>query len=374
MIYLTKPYFGEEELKRVSETFESGWVAGQGPMGRELSELASEYIGCKYSIPVNNCTAGLHLALLAIGTGQGDEVLVSDFTFPATGHAVLYCGAKPVFVDADADTYNMDPSDLEKKITSASKAIIVVHGFGLMADMDKIMDIAKRNNLKVIEDAACAFGASYKGKKAGRYGDITCFSFHARKNVTAGEGGLVVTDNEKYASYIRSLTFFGTESAYDRQSDFSIPSFVHLGFNYKLSDINAAIAIEQIKRYHLLLEKKYELVKKYREYLEGYDNIFVQPELEDYQHVYQTFVVRLDEKINRNKIILSLREDGIQTQIGTYSSFIQPVYKSEDNCPVSLRLYNSALALPLYYEMKTDDVKTVCEKLKFHIEKQLTGE
>jgi len=371
MIYLTKPYFDNSEINAIKETFDSGWVAGQGPKGEELSEHIKKITNTKFAIPVNNCTAGLHLSLLSIGIKPGDEVLVSDYTFPATGHSVMFCGAKPRFIDVNLRTYIIEPSLIEKKINDKTKAIIVVHEFGQMADMDKILEIAEKHNLKVIEDAACAMGAKQKGKPAGSFGDITAFSFHARKNTTSGEGGIVVTNNEDYADIISSLSCFGMESAFKRQENLSIPSFKALGYNYKLSDINAAIALEQLKKYPKVLKKKRKLVNLYNKLLEN-NKFIITPIEEKYNyHVYQTYAIVLDKKINRNKLIVSLRDDGIQTQIGTYASHIQPVYNSKDICPNSLFLYNQSLALPLYYELKEEEVAYVVDKLEFHIKKQM---
>lgn len=371
MIYLTKPFFDDKELQAVKETFDSGWVAGQGPKSAELSDLLKTITQTKFAIPLNNCTAALHLALLAIGVKQEDEVIVSDYTYPATGHSVLYCGATPRFSDVRLDSYNMDISSLESLINNKTKAIIVVHALGQMADMTSIMNLAQKYNLKVIEDAACALGAKHKGKPAGSYGDISCFSFHARKNTTCGEGGALVTNNEEYADIVSSLSCFGTGSAYKRQQTFQIPEFTLLGYNYKISDINSAIVIEQLKKYPTVLEKKRNLVQKYNGLFKN--NPFVKPpiELENNYHVYQTYAVTLDEKIDRYKIILSMKEDEIQTQIGTYSSFIQPIYKSNDKCPNSFYLYNHSLALPLYYEMTEEQVDIVVERLNHHIKKQL---
>lgn len=195
-IPLLRPYFDSEELAEIKRVLDSGWVS-QGPKVKEFEDKITEYLGVKYAIAVTNCTSALHLALLSIGVKGGDEVLVADFTFPATGHAVLYCGAKPVFIDIDLKTYNIDPVLIEDKITDKTKAIIPVHTFGQPAEMDEIIEIAEDYNLKVIEDAACALGAKYKNKFAGTIGDTGCFSFHARKGVTTGEGGMVVTDKKK---------------------------------------------------------------------------------------------------------------------------------------------------------------------------------
>ena len=220
-IPLTRPYFDSEESNQIQEVLKSGWVS-QGPKVQEFEAGIASYLGIKHAIAVANCTSALHLSLLAIGVKQDDEVLVADFTFPATGHAVVYCGARPVFIDIDPRTYNIDPALIEAKVNLKTRAIIPVHTFGQPADMDAILDIASRCDLKVIEDAACALGAKYKDIYAGTMGDIGCFSFHARKGITTGEGGMVVTSNEEMANRIRRLSTFGMTSAWEREGKVGI--------------------------------------------------------------------------------------------------------------------------------------------------------
>jgi dTDP-4-amino-4,6-dideoxygalactose transaminase len=368
MINLSKPYFDECEIDAIKNTFESGWVAGQGPKNEELSELICQFTGSKFAIPVNNCTSGLHLALLAIGILPGDEVLVSDFTFPATGHAVMYCSAVPRFIDVKLSTYNIDPILIEEKINQRTKAIIVVHSLGQMAEMDAIIQIAKKNNLFLIEDAACSLGAEYNGIQAGKFGDITAVSFHARKNVTSGEGGIVLTDNYEFAAKIKLLSCFGMESAYSRQNEFEIPIFNQLGYNYKLSDINAAIAIEQLKKYPQFLIKRFEQVDLYNNLLKNQPLIQIPRIAKGAKHVFQTYAILLDKKINRNNLIIRMRSEGIQTQIGTYSSFIQPVYRNmNDVCPNSRYLFEHTLALPLFYELTDEEIRKVVTILLLNI-------
>lgn len=363
-IPLLRPYFDSEELKEIQKVLDSGWVS-QGPKVKEFENKVEEYLGVKYAVAVNNCTAALHLSLLAMGVKQDDEVLVGDYTFPATGHAVLYCRAKPVFIDINPKTYNIDPELLEKKITKNTRAIIPIHTFGQPADMDTIMQIAKKYNLKVIEDSACAFGARYKNKYAGTIGDIGCFSFHARKGITTGEGGMVVTNDKKLAEKVRHLSVFGMQSAWDReQSGFVVPTFTDVGYNYKMSDITAAIGVAQLRKIDKIIEKKIKLAKYYGEELKEIDLIqspFVDKNI---QHVYQSYVALLDKSIDRNKLIEKLGKVDIQTQIGTYASHIQPVYHSKDACPNSLDVFNRALALPMYYGLTEQIIDTIIIHLK----------
>lgn len=364
-IPLAKPYFDMEELDEIKTVLDSGWVS-QGPKVKEFEEKCANYLGVKYAVAVNNCTAALHLALLSIGIKKGDEVLVADFTFPATGHSVLYCGAKPVFVDVDPKTYNIDPELIEEKITDKTKAIIPVHTFGQPAQMEKIIKITKNYNLKVIEDAACAFGAKNKDKHAGTIGDVGCFSFHARKGITTGEGGMVVTDDKTMAEKIRYLSVFGMTSAWDREKSdkFIIPEFTEAGYNYKMSDITAAVGVAQLRKLDKIIERKRELAKYWDEILEDIEFILHPHVSENVKHIYQSYVSIVDKKINRNKIIEKLMKKGIQTQIGTYASHIQPVYDFKGKCPNSLEIYNKSLALPMYYMLEEKDIDMVASSLK----------
>jgi dTDP-4-amino-4,6-dideoxygalactose transaminase len=364
-IPLAKPFFNDEELEEIKKVLESGWVS-QGPKVKEFEDKVAEFVGAKYAIAVTNCTCALHLSNLSLDIKKGDEVIVADYTFPATGHSVLYCCAKPVFCDIDIKTYNIDPEKIKNKITKKTKAIIPVHTFGQTAEMDKILEIAKKNNLFVIEDAACALGAKYKGKYAGTFGDIGCFSFHARKGITTGEGGMVVTNNKKIAEKIRYLSVFGMKTAWDREhyKSFMIPQFFDIGYNYKMSDITAAIGVAQVKKIERIIHKKQELAKYWDELLDKMDLIIKPHVSKGYFHVYQSYVALIDKKVNRNKVIEKLASKGIQAQIGTYASHIQPVYKSQDLCPVSRDIYDRALALPIYYTLKEEEITDTAKILK----------
>jgi dTDP-4-amino-4,6-dideoxygalactose transaminase len=364
-IPLLRPYFDSEELEEIKNVLDSGWIS-QGPKVKEFEDRIAEYLGVKYAIAVTNCTSALHLALLSIGVKRGDEVLVADYTFPATGHAVLYCKAKPIFVDIDLKTYNLNPELIEKKITERTKAVIPVHTFGQPAEMDALREIAEDHNLKIIEDAACALGARYKNKYAGIIADIGCFSFHARKGITTGEGGMVVTDNKSLAEKIRNLSVFGMTSVWDREksTEFIIPEFTEVGYNYKMSDITAAVGVAQLRKLDEIIKRKRELAKYWDEKLQEME--FIEPPYisENVKHIYQSYVAVVDNCINRNKLIVELMKKGIQTQIGTYASYIQPVYNSEDKCPNSLEIFNRSLALPMYYTLREENIEIAAAHLK----------
>ncbi len=356
-IPLLRPYFDDDELAEVKKALDSGWVA-QGPKTKEFEQGAAEKLGVEHCVAVSNCTAALHLALLSVGVGPGDEVLVGDYTYPATGHSALFCGAEPVFIDVDSGTYNMDPALMKEAITDKTKAIIPIHTFGQIAEMDPIMKIAKDHNLPVIEDAACAFGASYKGTMAGAIGDIGCFSLHARKGITTGEGGLVSTHSKDLADSIRKKTVFGISSAWDRekQDEINIPIFDELGYNYKMSDITAAVGVAQLRKVEKIIARKRELAAYWNSKLEDIEGITAPYEDENKTHIYQSYITLVDEGINRNKLIFELSQRGVQCQIGTYASHIQPVYGNKYECPVSLDIFNRALALPMFYLLNESDI------------------
>src|SRR5688572_221161 len=314
------PSLGAAELEAVNETFRSGWVAGQGPRTRAFEEAFAERSGVAHAIAVNNCTAGLHLALLALGIGSGDEVLVADYTFPATGHAVLYCGARPVFVDVRADTATIDPLAIEAAITPRTRGVIAVDALGQVADYDEIEAITEGRGLFVLEDAACATGAVYHGRPTGSFGDAACFSLHGRKGITCGEGGVVTTDDQAIADRVR-----------------------------KLSGILAAIAFVQLQRLDELVARRRRAAARYTAGLRSVAYIAPPAEPADREQVFQTYAVTVGEPLQRDRVALALRDRGIGCNIGTYASHLQPIYTSSGvaplRCPTSAKLFRRHLAL-----------------------------
>ena len=373
------PSLGAAELQAVNDAFASGWVAGQGPRTRAFEEAFAEHCGVAHAVAVNNCTAGLHLALLALGVGPGDEVLVADYTFPATGHAVLYCGAQPVFVDVRPDTATVDPQAITAGISPRTRGIVAVDAFGQAADYDEIESIARTRGLFILEDAACATGAVYHGRPAGSFGDAACFSLHGRKGITCGEGGVVTTDDPAIADRVRKLSCFGMESAFSRQqsTQLPIPVFDDLGYNYKLSDILAAIAFVQLQRLDELLARRRHAAARYTMALRSVAHVVPPAELTDRQQVFQTYAVTIGEPLHRDRVALALRDRGIGCNIGTYASHLQPIYASSGaasaQCPISARLFHQHLALPMHAELSDDDVDYVVAMLSEVVDEQLAG-
>jgi dTDP-4-amino-4,6-dideoxygalactose transaminase len=366
IVALGRPTFGPEEIDAVQDVLASGWVAGQGPQSRVLEERFASLTDTKYAIAVSNCTAALHLSMMVLDVGPGDEVLVADYTYPATGHAVLYSGGTPVFVDVDPETGNIDPEACVSAIGDRTRGIIAVDGIGQCAPYGPLREIADDHGLFLVEDAAPAAGASQDGQPAGSFGDIACFSLHGRKGITSGEGGIFVTNDESAYSRARSLSAFGVESAWDRQNvaELPIPVFAQLGFNYKLSDIQAAIAIVQLDRLEDLIARRSEIAQQYDEGLASLDGITTPVVAPGNVHSWQAYVVRVDPSMSRDRIALYLREHGVQSNIGTFALHLQPLYGLDQKCPVSAELFAEHLAIPMHADLTDAEVDRVVATLR----------
>jgi dTDP-4-amino-4,6-dideoxygalactose transaminase len=310
-----------EQLKRC---LDSGWVT-QGPLTREFEKEIIQLHQVEYALATTSCTAALHLAVLALGLGPGDEVVVPAFTWITSGNAAEYAGAKTVFADVDPRTYNLDVAAFEKAITPRTRAVIAVHLFGLAADMDAILAVARRHNIKVIEDAACAIATTYNGQPVGGFGEVGCFSFHPRKIVTTGEGGMVTTNSPALARRIASLRNHGSTGLPPQEQanpqPWSMATFDELGFNYRLSDIQAAIGMAQLAKLQELLAERRRAAQLYTRLLSDIEELVLPTAGPIEGHTYQSYVVRLKSggRERRNALMTMLQEDGIQTRPGTHA-------------------------------------------------------
>ena len=363
-IPLARPYYTEEEINAIKSVLNSRWVA-QGPIVEKFEKKFAEYIGTKYAIAVNSCTSALHLSLLAIGIKKNDEVILPDFTFPATGNAILYTGAKPILVDIDLKTKNIDINQIEDKITDKTKAILPVDLFGNPVDMNSIQKISKKYNLFVVEDAACSVGAELDNKKVGSLSDITSFSFHARKMISTGEGGIIITDRSKFFSLLQSLRSHGMSlNAWKREHEnFQLPSFDILGYNFRMSDITASIGIAQLKKINTFIERRRLLAQHYNNLFEDNNMDVILPyERNNTKHVYQSYVIILKTQGFRNKIINKLRDKGIGCTIGTYSLSCLPLFNG--NCLNGKYAFENSISLPMYHELKFKDIEFIVKSIK----------
>ncbi|GMU77272.1 MAG: pyridoxal phosphate-dependent aminotransferase [Acidimicrobiia bacterium] len=377
VIALSQPTFGEEEIEALRAVLASGWVAGQGPRGAELEARFGAWCDGGHAVAVANCTAALHLAMLGFDVGPGDEVLVADYTYPATGHAVRYTGATPVFVDVRPDTWTIDVDAAAAAVGDRTVGIVAVDTLGQCADYDPLRDLARARGLFLVEDAACSVGATYRGRPSGTLADVACFSLHARKGITSGEGGLLVTADAARADRARRLSCFGVESALAReqQGSLPVPVFEELGYNYKLSDIQAAVALVQLDRLPSLLAARRRIAAAYAELLGDLAEVTLPATGEDRDHTWQTYALTLDPSLAsaRNRVAAQLRARGVQANLGTFASHVQPVYGVRPPCPVSAGLFARHLAVPMHANLTDADVEYVAAAVRDVVQVAATG-
>lgn len=363
----------EDDINAVVETLRSDFLT-TGPKVREFEKKVAEYVGAKYAAAVSNGTAALHLACMAAGIGKGDEVITTPITFVASANCAFYCGAVPVFADIDSRTYNINPDSIEEKITDRTKAIVAVHFTGQPCDMDKIHDIAKKHNLIVIEDAAHALGADYKGRKIGSVSDMTTFSFHPVKHITTGEGGMITTDSkELYDKLMLYRTHGITRNPevmdhcdgdwYYQQTD--------LGYNYRITDVQCALGISQLKKLDRFVEKRRLLADRYNKAFSDEDRIITPYQAEECNNSYHLYVIQL-RNADRKRVFDDLRKAGIGVNVHYIPVHTQPYYVNyykENNiplpyCPNAVEYYKNAISLPLYPELTYEQQDYVIDTLK----------
>lgn len=369
-IPVCEPYLNGNEQKYVNDAVSTGWISSSGTYVKKFEESFSEYCDCKYGVSVCNGTVAIHLALAALGIGKGDEVIIPSFTMIATAFAVCYTGAMPVFVDADKDTWNIDVNKIEEKITNKTKAIIPVHIYGNPCDMDKINEIAKKHNLYVIEDAAEAHGALYKGKKAGSFSDVACFSFFANKIITTGEGGMVVTNNEEYynnCKYFKNVCFPVNGPRNYMHED--------IGFNYRMSNVVAAIGLAQVEKADEYREMRINNAKLYMEYLKDVPGIIFQKDTEDSLNVHWMNTIIVDPNKyghNKDELVSFLKENNIETRLLFQSMAKQNSLKKygcdcSESYPVTDWLSDNGFYLPSASNLTQEEIKYICDLIKeFH--------
>jgi dTDP-4-amino-4,6-dideoxygalactose transaminase len=353
---------GAAELLSIRKVFDTG-ILSEGRTCAELERNFARYIGSRYAVATSSCTSALQLGLIGLGIGPGDEVIVPDFTFPASANAVRSVGGTPVLADIDSSTFNLDPSKVEAKISPKTRAIMPVHLFGLATDMDPITAIAKSRGLKVIEDAACAVGTTYKGRMAGQLGDVACFSFHPRKIMTTGEGGMITTNDEKIANLVKRIKNHGAVKTNGRAK------FLSTGYNYRLSDVNAAIGLTQLKRVHRLIRSRLAIARLYTRLLRSVSGIVPPQHRERDVHTFQSYVVsvRRDYGRDRDNLLEELKRRGIETQVGTYALHKQPAFEdlaTDEDCPNSAMAYATSLSLPISSVMRPSDAERVVKSLR----------
>jgi dTDP-4-amino-4,6-dideoxygalactose transaminase len=366
---ITKPALTEEEARAPYESIKSGWVT-QGPKVAEFEKAVAAYVGAKHGVATTSCTTGLHLALATIGIGPGDEVIVPSFTFIASANAILYTGATVVFCEVDPRTFNADPADIEKRITKKTKAIMPVDQIGLGCDIDAINDIAKRHGIDVVEDAAPTIGGTYKGRRVGSNAHQTVFSFHPRKVITTGEGGMITTDDEALADKARKLRAHAMSvSDLDRHKAERpiLEEYHELGFNYRMTDIQASIGLVQIRRLDELLRVRVAKADRYGRELADLKKVRT-PYTPPYAtHTYQSYCLDLDRSVDRDDLMARLLRRGVATRRGVMASHLEKVYRDRVgtvSLPITEEKARSTMLIPLFATMTDDEQSYVIESLR----------
>jgi len=369
-----RPDIGEEEIQAVVETLRSGWIT-IGPRTQEFEQAFARTIGAPHAVAVSSCTAALHLALDALGLQAGDEVITSPMTFTATGATIVHTGARPVLADCTPDTLNLDPTDVARRVTGRTRAIVPVHYAGHPAAMDEILEIARRHQIKVVEDAAHALPASYRGRRVGTLGDVTAFSFYATKNMTTGEGGMLTTSDAALAERLRTRRLHGmSRDAWRRYSnegawryDVSYP-----GFKYNMTDIAAAMGMVQLRRLPALHRRRQQLAALYTQLLADVPQLMVPVSRPEVEHAWHLYVIRLRPerlRIHRDALIELLKAEGIATQVHFIPLHLHSYYGGAfgfrpEDFPVASAAAETILSLPIFTLMSDDDVHYVADTLR----------
>lgn len=360
-IPVCRPTLAGNELKYVEECVKTNWISSIGKNIPKFEEMFAKAVGAKYAVAVSSGTTALHLALHALGIGQGDEIILPTFTMIATANAVKYVGAMPALVDSEMKTWNMDTEKIEEKITEKTKAIIPVHTYGHPAEMDKIMDLAKKYNLWVVEDAAEAHGALYKNQKIGSIGDVACFSFYANKIITTGEGGMITTNDEELYEKLKCLR----GQAFSKERHFW---HKYVGFNYRMTNMQAAIGVAQMEKFEELVEAKIKNARLYNSLLQNIKDVVLPPETPNIKNVYWMYsiMVATDSPISRDELRGKLAERGIETRAFFIPMHLQPIYQElfrDQKYPISEQLCKAGFYLPSSSDLTEEEIKYISKSV-----------
>lgn len=364
MIPVCEPFLSGKESEYVTDCLKTNWISSKGKYIEEFEQRFAHYCGCQYGISTTSGTTAIHLALASLGIGPGDEVIVPTFTMIATAFAVAYTGAIPVLVDAETETWNMDVSQIEARITPKTRAIMPVHIYGHVCDMDTIMEMAQRYNLYVIEDAAEAHGAEYKGRKVGGIGHVNCFSFYANKIITTGEGGMVVTNDESIAEKARALQ----DLAHSKER-----RFLHtdIAFNYRMTNVQAAIGLAQFEKIDELVERRRAHAHLYNSLLKDIEGVRLPPEKEWAKNVYWMYAILIEDSfgISRDELMERLKGKGIETRAFFIPVDQQPAFQKinlfkDEKYPVAEMLSQNGLYLPSGSGLRKEEIQEVCRVIR----------
>lgn len=361
------PWLTEDDRKSIEKVFKQRWLTN-GPILKKFEEKFQKFIETKYSLGVTSGTHALHLAVRSLELKSTDEVIVPTLTFAATANAVLYCGAKPILTDIDYESMNISSKEIEKRITKKTKAIIVVHYGGQPCDMDQIIQLSKKHNLKIIEDCAHALGSTYKSKKCGSIGDLGCFSFFPTKIITTGEGGMISTNNQKFSEKIKLLKSQGMSvSANERETKAQWKyDIVELGYNYRLDEFRSALGLSQFNRVNIINQLRIKIAKKYDAYLEKVNGIIIPKKYDDRKNIYHLYTIKITKEfpINRDELFQKLFSKGVGASVQYYPLHLMTYYrkklKIKSNCfPNANKLKDQIISLPIFPTMTINELNYV---------------
>lgn len=397
-IPISKPFFDERERELLLKPLDSGWVV-QGPFVSKFQEDFATFTGAKYAVATSNCTTALHLSLLALGIGKGDQVVVPSFTYVATANAVEAVGATPIFCDIDIRTFCMDVSRLEDILVADQerriKAVIPVNQFGLCSDLERILELSLLYGIKVIEDCACSFGAYLKGRHSGTFGHVGCFSFHPRKAITTGEGGMVITDDPELASKVASLRDHGASKSnrerHGQRGSFFLPDFDVVGYNFRMTDFQGALGVAQMEKAKMILDSRCSLAARYNEALKPFSWLIKPYVPEDQVSGYQSYIClfcpqekladltleKIDDlHLKRNDFMLYLEDNGIATRQGTHAVHTLGYYResyslNKEDCLFAYAADRLTISLPLFYGLKDEEFDFIVNMISEYAEREL---
>ncbi|ROR31534.1 UDP-4-amino-4,6-dideoxy-N-acetyl-beta-L-altrosamine transaminase [Mobilisporobacter senegalensis] len=364
-----RQYIDDDDINAVVEVLKSDYLT-TGPKVVEFENMVKEYVGAKYAVAVSNGTAALHVACLAAGIGEGDEVITTPITFVASANCILYCGATPIFADINPNTYNIDPEDVRRKITNKTKAIIAVHFTGQPCELDELRHIAKEYNLLIIEDAAHALGADYKGEMIGNISDLTTFSFHPVKHITTGEGGMITTNDKELYNRLVLYRSHGITRNQSLMSSYDGPWYyeqLELGFNYRVTDIQCALGISQMKKLEQFVARRREIANRYNDEFSNIKNIIIPKQLDGCNNSWHLYVIQIINE-NRREVVESLLAQNIGVNVHYIPVYKQPYYQNNGYkntvCSNAEEVYSNFISLPIYPNLSDEEQNYVINKVK----------
>jgi perosamine synthetase len=369
-IPLTRPQFDEAEARAVAEVLASGWVS-QGPKVARFEELFAARVGVRFGVATTSCTTALHLALHLAGVGPGDEVICPSYSFIATANAIRYAGGIPVFADIEPDTWNLDPADALRRLTPRTRAVVPVHQVGLAADLDRFAPFTARG-VVIVEDAACAIGAIYRGRPIGSHGHLTCFSFHPRKTISLGEGGMLMTDDPAVAEHARRLRSHGasvSDHARHQSKGLVSEEYREIGYNYRMTDVQAAIGIEQLTKLDRFLARRRQIARRYDDAFASVPAIQVPARPSYAEHAYQSYAIQLtpESRIDRESFMTALIAAGVSCRRGIAPIHLEPVYRGTVpavSLPVTEHVSAQSVFLPMFAGLADDDQQRVVDAVR----------